>query len=294
MAHMRIQRHAVVERFLARAEGWLMQAEVENSLTLAVARQWRPAVSRPPAYWATVEHGDAIVGCAFRTPPYQTALSTMPLDAIPVLIDDLGALYEDLPGVGGPPEEAERFAQIWGQRYGVGWRVHVHQRLHVLYEVKVTCSLATGALRRASAADLDTGTVWLQDFSREAGLSAVGDNLIERLINAGRLYFWEDEGPRSMLAATRDTPNGSCISAVYTPPPFRGRGYATSAVASLSGDLLASGRRFCFLYTDVANATSNAIYRRIGFAPIEERIEIDFLARELQGPLQQTRVEEDS
>ena len=36
-------------------------------------------------------------------------------------------------------------------------------------------------------------------------------------------------------------------------------------MADVSARVLARGKRFCFLYTDMANPTSNAIYRRIGY-----------------------------
>ena len=36
------------------------------------------------------------------------------------------------------------------------------------------------------------------------------------------------------------------------------------------------GRRFCFLYTDLANPTSNAIYERIGYVRICDSAEIAF------------------
>jgi predicted GNAT family acetyltransferase len=67
-----------------------------------------------------------------------------------------------------------------------------------------------------------------------------------------------------------DTPNGIRIGPVFTPPELRGRGYATSLVAQLSSRLLAEGRRFCFLYTDLANPTANAIYERIGYVRVCE------------------------
>ena len=63
---------------------------------------------------------------------------------------------------------------------------------------------------------------------------------------------------------------------MYTPPELRGRGYATALVAQLSSQLLAEGRRFCFLYTDLANPTSNAIYERIGYVRVCESAEIAF------------------
>ena len=49
---------------------------------------------------------------------------------------------------------------------------------------------------------------------------------------------------------------------------IRGHGYATSLTAAASADQLARGRRFCFLFTDLANPTSNAIYRSIGYEPV--------------------------
>ena len=60
------------------------------------------------------------------------------------------------------------------------------------------------------------------------------------------------------------SPNGIRIGPGYTPSELRTRGYATALVAALSQYLLSSGHRFCFLYTDLANPTSNSIYQRVG------------------------------
>ena len=60
------------------------------------------------------------------------------------------------------------------------------------------------------------------------------------------------------------------INRVYTPPEFRGRGYASNLVASLSRHLLDSGRKFCFLFTELANPTSNKIYQQIGYHPVSD------------------------
>ncbi|HJH03144.1 MAG TPA: GNAT family N-acetyltransferase [Victivallis vadensis] len=49
------------------------------------------------------------------------------------------------------------------------------------------------------------------------------------------------------------------------PPPYRGRGYASSLVAELSRLLLERGNRFCCLFADTANPVSCGIYRRIGY-----------------------------
>jgi predicted GNAT family acetyltransferase len=55
------------------------------------------------------------------------------------------------------------------------------------------------------------------------------------------------------------------INFVYTPPAHRGRGYASACVAALTRRMLDEGRRYCFLFTDLSNPTSNGIYRAIGY-----------------------------
>ncbi|GAH16253.1 unnamed protein product, partial [marine sediment metagenome] len=54
-----------------------------------------------------------------------------------------------------------------------------------------------------------------------------------------------------------DTPNGQKIGYVYTRKHERKKGYATSVVARLSENILSSGKKFCFLFTDLMNPTSN-------------------------------------
>ena len=55
------------------------------------------------------------------------------------------------------------------------------------------------------------------------------------------------------------------LGPVYTPPEARRHGYATALVAELSRRALAAGATKCMLYTDLANPTSNSIYRAVGY-----------------------------
>ncbi len=73
-----------------------------------------------------------------------------------------------------------------------------------------------------------------------------------------------------------ETPNGIRIGPVYTPPADRGQGYASALVAAVSQAQLDAGRRFCFLYADLANPTSNKIYQAIGYRPVTDALRIDF------------------
>jgi predicted GNAT family acetyltransferase len=82
------------------------------------------------------------------------------------------------------------------------------------------------------------------------------------------LYCWDDGGPVTICATPGGTGRVARINLVYTPPHVRGRGYATAAVSALTQQLLNDGHRYCCLYTDLANPTSNSIYARIGYQPV--------------------------
>jgi predicted GNAT family acetyltransferase len=84
------------------------------------------------------------------------------------------------------------------------------------------------------------------------------------------MYLWDDGAPVSMCGISGPTPHGIRIGPVYTPPPSRGRGYASNLVAAASQRALDAGRRSVFLLTDLANPTSNDIYESIGYERVRD------------------------
>jgi predicted GNAT family acetyltransferase len=66
------------------------------------------------------------------------------------------------------------------------------------------------------------------------------------------------------------------IGPVYTPPELRGRGYAGGATAAVSQAALDAGVREVVLYTDLANPVSNALYERLGYRAVEDRVILSF------------------
>lgn len=81
----------------------------------------------------------------------------------------------------------------------------------------------------------------------------------------------------SIAASAGPTPNGIRIGPVYTPPEHRGRGYASAVTAAASQTELGMGRRFIFLFTDLSNPTSNKIYQQIGFEPVIDVDQLQFV-----------------
>jgi predicted GNAT family acetyltransferase len=66
------------------------------------------------------------------------------------------------------------------------------------------------------------------------------------------------------------------IQAVYTPKESRGRGYAGGATEVSTRLALDDGASAVVLVTDLANPTSNALYHRLGYRPVEDRVVVEF------------------
>lgn len=275
---MELHRSSNANEFLNRSESWLVQSEAENNLMLGIAR-WlsdQPSDDGSENYWATVSEDGRVVGAAFRTPPYPLAVAMLPLEAVPLLVTDVRATYSELPGVSGPTAVAEEFANLWIDRAGGSWRVDLRQRIHALTAVNELATSVPGRLRRMEPSDAPLILEWMQGFVRETGVPGDAERAARPHLEKRNFYLWDDNAPRSVAAVLRDSPHGACVSAVYTPPIHRRKGYATAVVAALSERLLSSGKDFCCLYTDLANPTSNSIYAKIGYEPIRDDVRVVF------------------
>ena len=290
---MRVVRLQDPRAFLDRAESWLLQREAENNLPLGIAASLAgvgpaasasgPASAAPgPLYFATIESGGDVVGCAFRTPPYKLGLTRMPLDAVRLLARDVAEVYEELPAVLGPVAVALAFGEVWSALGGVRATPGTRQRIHVLERVTPPSRMAAGRMRLAGPADIPLVARWLASFIRETGLGEAGDPLARARRLCGEeggkrlLALWLHEVPVSMAAFPARTRHGVRIGYVYTPEKRRGRGYATALVAELSSHALDLGFNHCVLYTDLANPVSNRIYRGIGYRPLQDVMNVDF------------------
>jgi predicted GNAT family acetyltransferase len=141
-----------------------------------------------------------------------------------------------------------------------------------------------GGTRTVEREDRDLALGWIEAFSVEALRHQPLDrDRLRHTVDArlGRedagLWLWEVDGtPVSLAGFSGPTTTGIRVGPVYTPPEHRGRGYATALVADLSRELLGRGYRACFLFTDLLNPTSNAIYERIGYRRVADAYEVQF------------------
>ena len=154
---------------------------------------------------------------------------------------------------------------------------------------RAAAGLNRGRLDDAPVGEKHVGSVTVDAREDEVlheggpGREDAEENVRHKLrLPTGGFLLWEDDGDTVSFAGWGGpTPNGIRVGPVYTPPELRGRGYATALTAELSqrlldGRLFEGGRRFCFLYTDLANPTSNRLYPRIGYRPVHDAVELCF------------------
>jgi predicted GNAT family acetyltransferase len=143
----------------------------------------------------------------------------------------------------------------------------MRQRLHKIERVNADLPAIQGRLRKVTSSESDLAVEWALAFMREAMPNHPNEakESVDRNLRAGTRYFWDDG---RICASPGGAPTSARINLVYTPPDLRRRGYATAAVSALTRRLLDGGSRYCCLYTDLANPTSNSVYRRIGYRPV--------------------------
>ncbi|MGQ0561175.1 MAG: GNAT family N-acetyltransferase [Gemmatimonadota bacterium] len=268
MSAYRCVRHGSPEAFLTRAESWLLENEAEHNLILGIAAQLKGTTSSN-AYFATLEHDEQIVGCAFRTPPYKLGVTRMPLGAVQPLIDDATSVFDDIPAVLGPETVASAVADGIARKRGRETNAGMRQRIYELHRVMQPSRMPAGRLRLAQPADHDVLREWLSAFATETNHGPADARAYAQAHIANKTVFvWDDDGPKSTALWAGITPHGVRIGFVYTPPEHRGRGHASAVTAGASARALDSGYAFCCLYTDLANRTSNAIYQQIGYRAV--------------------------
>jgi predicted GNAT family acetyltransferase len=237
-----------------------------------------------PRWWVVVRDGDGrAVSAGMRTAPlapYPAVLLAMPDDAARDLARALHARGEQVTAVNGALPAAEVCADELAALAGRSVRVADRMRLYEVESV-VDPVRPSGRLVAARPEDLDLVLGWFDAFGRDAAEQAGRSNShqgpIETLdstlarIEGGEVWLWcDDAGTTVHLTAFNPPSFGVArIGPVYTPPRYRGRGYASAAVAEISRRLLAGGSRVC-LFADVANPVSCGLYERLGYRSVGE------------------------
>ena len=278
---MKVHRYQDANQFYDRVKDYLLRDEALHNRLLVLCHSLihNPERFDEKPLLATVEAEGDILAVAMRTPSQNLLLSKIQdFGAIEAIAQNLHLTENSLAGVNAPNAEAKAFAETWRSLTSQSYEMKMALRAFQLKQVEKS-SQATGQLRQATERDRQLLIDWFEAFVVEAlGIAATNtERAVERHLQRGTAYVWENETPVSMACHVGITPNGAAISLVYTPPEHRGKGYASSCVAALSQTLLSCGHKYCFLFTDLANPTSNHIYQAIGYQSVGDLYDYSFL-----------------
>jgi len=270
--------HTDIQQFCEAVWPWLLEAEADYCVLVGLVQRMREKGYVPMSVdelaepmLLTVQAGEEIELVAIQTLKTMMSVSRGSESAMRLLAEDLAARQWQGKAISGICPAVAQLAEQYERISARSKRLRVRMRFFQISSVTMPPA-APGKLHRATADDRGVLARLLKEFDDWLGESIEESYQLraDRIIWEGRAYFWLDEEPVSMALWTGRTPRGVRITCVYTPPQFRRRGYASNLVAHLSQQLLDEGRSFCFLNTDLANPTSNSIYKKIGYQPTSD------------------------
>jgi GNAT superfamily N-acetyltransferase len=287
-----------VAEFLAVAGGYLRQERARNTVLLTVTEQLRvnpaPKPDQPaptqaaaapadparlPLFGWWTGHADEVGGAFMHTPPHPLLLTAVPAAAVAELAAGLAG--RPLRAVNAYPDAAWGFAAAWRDVTGCLAAPLRGMRLYRLAELAWPDPAPDGEPRVAVDADVPLLAGWFAAFATEVHDEVEEDHepAVRERLGYGGISLWQAGGrPVSMGAVTRQVAGMVRIGPVYTPPEFRGAGYASAVTAELSLRAREAGAAEVLLYTDLDNPVSNSIYQRIGYRAVEDRVVLTFSA----------------
>jgi RimJ/RimL family protein N-acetyltransferase len=282
LSTLRLTVYEDAARFVVAAGAFLHAAEVENSIIATPAARIATAPNDDDAgsYLATVSDDREVVAAAFHGASGGILLTAAPEAAVTLIAKDLADRGRKPKSLVGPLAQCEAFARAWREQTGQAHVLRFHLR-HFELTQSPGPHAAEGQLRRPETSEHSLVADWQLAFLDELELfdelPSARRNLARR-IERGLVRVWDDGGAVAFVGFGEGAAATARIAPVYTPPRFRGRGYASAMVGALSRELFAAGKRAIFLTTDVANTTSNNIYQRIGFRPAADHFHFEFVS----------------
>lgn len=233
---------------------------------------------RDPTNWlmATVSDENGIQLTALMTPPHNITLyatdNIIQPSAIHCLIN--GLKDYKIPGVTTEKKLAEYFTAVYITQKGLSSKIVMSQRIYELTKVNSDIQ-QFGKVRLLNEKDMCFFPFWLESFNASSSYGKAempipqNYEVYQYRLSTKKIYVLEVDGvPVSMAGFTREMQTAIGVAFVYTPPYYRGKGYASSCVAQISQIALDKGYSKCVLYTDLLNPISNSIYQKIGYVPI--------------------------
>lgn len=259
---------------LTKAESWLAADPVRHNLLLALLNE-ESTKGRDVAAWVLTRDA-SVAGVALQTSAKNMVnLSNLSPDAATYLAEAVYHQAPDAPGVSGEASAAAHFAGRFSELTDRGARPLRGLRVFDC-PPPVRPSPAVGTLRHAEPSDRDRLIEMVAGFYRDISASGDPAATVDARLHRGLYHVLTDE-ERTVcgIGTTEALHSVARIQFVWTEPSARGAGYASFAITSLVQAFHSAGVR-PVLFTDLAVANTNRLYRRLGFRAVSENLQYDF------------------
>ena len=281
-----------LDEFQHQSGAFLRSEPVHNTVPLTLLATLRESGlsafgDSPPVFgWHESEVG-AIDGAFLQTPPYPVLVAELPAGSAHGLIEELIASGKRPAAVNVAASYEADVSSAWATATGGAMTVRQRVRLFRLAGLAPPDPFPPGGARVAGQDDRGLLVDWHRAFGRETGgpVTENAERTVRDRLSHDGLMLWEADGLAvAMAAMSRNLAGVVRVTCVYTPARHRRRGYGGAVTTAVSRAALDAGAVDVVLFTDLTNPTSNALYRRLGFRPVEDRVVLGLEPAESRPP----------
>ena len=276
---MKLNQFQTAQEFLNHTQYFLEMDEATNSLMLGLAIAKKSVDDN--SLYLNITENETILFAAIQTPSRNLIVCGREegmISYITTLINYFKDENIDIPGINGPKDLVLQLAAAFNEAFNWKYKIRYNQVVYQLTEIKDNPNLE-GNFKIATEDDLPLIGKWMDAFFQES-LQILdpesAKTTAKKKIENNAVYLWKNESTVAMTCIARPTANGISINYVYTPNHQRKKGYGTKLVAQVSTLMLEKGYKFCTLFADQNNPSTNRIYQRIGYKPVGEFRTVEF------------------
>jgi GNAT superfamily N-acetyltransferase len=290
-----VRHHNSLEAFLGAAHHLYRADPVLFCTELGILAELA-AAPRPALLITVHDAGDlTAVGAALRPLAYPLLTSGLGDDDARLVARFLADHHIAIPGLLGSRSSAEAFAAAWRDSTAARPGICTYETVYRLDALQPPRPVP-GAARITGRSDRPLLVDWLGQFHAEAFGRPVDQTstsaFLAQVTTAGSQFIvWHVAATPVSLARVHPAVNGVArIGPIFTPARERRRGYGAAITAAAVDNVVHAGATEVVLQTDVDNATSNALYQRLGFKPIAASVQMTFTATAAQDEGRSTSV----
>lgn len=261
-----------VAEFRRRVRDWLMLDEaLHNGLIGALDLLVEGSSVYSPPYWfGAVEEEGEILGIGVHTKPDGLVMTAMPGSILKDVFHAVDRVVGPPHRIMAPEPASNWLSNTWARHDELRRRLQMVWNVYKLEASDLPMVDVPGELRHSTESDNETAQSWGTEYGIEKPAPVDVAQFMLRKLRRNELYFWDNDGPKTMLTLSGFTENGVRISSVYTPNEHRGNRYASATVATTCRMLFDKGMKFVTLVA-VDGDPAERIYQRLGFEKIGSR-----------------------